>query len=297
VRRAAAVGSAISSADGNDLADTASAPPRYGLGTILWFEADNLVLTAAQAACVALPAAGVPRFLERFRGGAWALILPLCIVVVIVAINEVPNTADVLTWVALLLVPPGCALALGWAMRGARWWLAPLAAPLLAIAWADQDGSRPGQIATILLIMGSCVTLGRLLAGAAPLLLLKLGLLAMAISDAILVFGNELQAPNAVLVAAAPGAGLPQLQSASFHFASMGYGDFFAAAVLGGLLAAERRPQLIPALAVLVVSFFWDQLFLVVDVLPATVPPAIVLVGVEVWAQVRARGRVGALDG
>jgi hypothetical protein len=261
----------------------------------MWFEADNMVLTAAQAACVALPAAGVPRALQRFRGGAWALVLPLCIVVVIVAIDEAPQSADVLTWVALLLVPVGCALALGWAMRGARPWLAPLAIPLLALAWADQQ-TRIGEIATILLIVGSCVTLGRLLAGAAPLWLLKLGLLAMAVSDAILVFGNQLQAPNAVLVAAQPGAGLPQLQSASFHFASLGYGDFFAAAVLGGILAAERRPQLVPAVALLAVSLAWDQLFLVVDTIPATVPPAIVLIGMEIWAQVRARGRVGALD-
>jgi hypothetical protein len=259
----------------------------------MWFGADNMVLTAAQAACVALPAAGVPYALRRFRGGAWALVLPLCIVVVIVAINEVPQSADVLTWVALLLIPPGCALALGWAGRGARWWLAPLAIPLLALAWADQE-SRVGQVATILLIVGSCVTVGRLLGGAASPLLLKLGLVAMAISDAILVFGNDLQGPNAVLVAAEPGAGLPQLQSASFHFASMGYGDFFAAGVLGGLLAIERRPQLIPAVAVFVVSFFWDQLFLVVDTVPATVPPAIVLVGVEAWAYVRARGRAPA---
>jgi hypothetical protein len=261
---------------------------------VLWFEWDNLVLTGAQAACVAAPAAGVPKFLQRFRGGWWALILPLCIVGVIVAIDEVPDTANVLTWVALLLVPPGCALALGWAMRGARWWLAPLAAPLLALAWADQDGSRPGQIATLVLIMGSVVTLGRLLGGAAPALLLKLGLIAMAVSDAILVFGNTLQAPNAVLDAAVPGAGLPQLQSAAFHFASMGYGDFFAAAVLGGVLAIERRPQIVPAIALLVVSLCWDQLFLTVDTLPATVPVAIVLVGVEAWAQVRRLRRVPA---
>jgi hypothetical protein len=255
----------------------------------VWFEADNMVLTTAQAVCVALPAAGVPRALQRLRGGAWALVLPLCIVVVIVAINEIPRSADVLAWVALLLVPPGCALALGWAMRGARWWLAPLAVGLLALAWADQE-SRLGEIATILLIVGSCVTVGRLLAGAAPLILLKLGLIAMAISDAILVFGNTLQAPNAVLVAAEPGAGLPQLQSASFHFASMGYGDFFAAAVLGGILAAQKRPQTVPMLALIGVSFAWDQLFLVVDTLPATVPPAIVLVGVELWSYARARG-------
>jgi hypothetical protein len=257
----------------------------------VWFEFDNMVLTAAQALCVVLPAAGVPLLLQRFRGGWWALVLPLSIAVVIVAINVLPQSADVLTWVALLLIPPGCALALGWAMHGARWWLAPLAVPLLVLAWVDQD-TRVGQLATIALIVGSCVTLGRLLAGAAPLTLLKLGLVAMAIVDAILVFGNELQAPNAVLVAASPGAGLPQLQSASFGFSNLGYGDFFAAAVLGGLLAEERRNQVAAAVAMLVVSYAWDQLFLVVDTIPATVPPAIVLVGYEVVAHVSRRRRV-----
>jgi hypothetical protein len=257
----------------------------------VWFEFDNMVLTVAQAACVLLPAAGVPLFLRRFRGGWWALVLPLSIAVVIVAINLLPQSADVLTWAALLLIPPGCALALGWAMHGARWWLAPLAVPLLALAWADQD-TRVGQLATIALIVGSCVTLGRLLAGATPLALLKLGLVAMAIVDSFLVFGNELQAPNAVLVAASPGAGLPQLQSASFGFSSLGYGDFFAAAVLGGILAEERRNQVAAAVALLVVSYAWDQLFLVVDTLPATVPPAIVLAGYEILAHVSGRRRV-----
>src|SRR5690242_18307157 len=94
----------------------------------VWFSWDNLVLTLAQAACVILPAAGIPAWLQRFRTGAWALILPLNIAVVVFAIVLIPTTADVLTWVALLLVPAGCALALGWAARGARPWLAPLAA-------------------------------------------------------------------------------------------------------------------------------------------------------------------------
>jgi hypothetical protein len=93
------------------------------------------------------------------------------------------------------------------------------------------------------------VTLGRLLAGAAPLTLLKLGIVAMAIIDSILVFGNQLQAPNATLIAAVPAHGLPQLQSASFIHAGLGYGDFFAAGVLGGVLAAEGRPQLAAASA------------------------------------------------
>lgn len=256
----------------------------------MWFESNNMVLTVAQALCVLLPAAGVPVFLQRFRGGWWALVLPLSIGLVIGAIDLLPQSADVLTWVALLLVPPGCALAAGWAMHGARWWLAPVAVPLLAIAWADQS-TKLGQLATIALILGSCVTLGRLLAGAAPLVLLKLGLVAMAVSDCILVFGNTLQAPNAVLEAATPGAGLPHLQSSAYGFSSLGYGDFFAAAVLGGLLAMQRRNQVVATIAMLIVSLAWDQLFLVVDTIPATVPPAIVLLGYEAFDYLRAARR------
>jgi hypothetical protein len=247
----------------------------------VWFEADNLALTAAQAACVALPAAGLPAALRRFAGGGWALVAPLSIALVIAAIDVLPSSADVLTWVALLLVPPGCALGLGWAAHGARPPAALLAVPLLAVAWAWPD-TRWGQAATVALIAGSCVTVGRLLAGAAPLVLLEAGVVAMAVVDSILVFGDELQAPNAVLVAAAPGAGLPQLQSAGFGFAGMGYGDFFAAGVVGAILAARGvalRGQAVAAVAVLAVSLAWDQLFLVVDVIPATVPPALVLLG------------------
>ncbi|MEA2478120.1 MAG: hypothetical protein QOJ07_42 [Thermoleophilaceae bacterium] len=253
----------------------------------MFFSGDSLALTAAQAACIALPAAGLPRWAERFRRRAWALVLPLSIAVVVAAIALVPSTADVLTWIALLLVPVGCALALGWAARGSRPWLAPLAVPLLALAWVLPD-HRVGQAATTLLVAGSAVALGRLLAGAAPLTLLKLGVIAMATVDAILVFSDNLQAPNAVLVAASPGAGLPQLQSGAFGFASLGYGDFFAAAVVGGILAAERGPQVAAALGMVVVALAWDQLFLIYDVLPATIPPAVVLVGVEVWRRARA---------
>ena len=246
----------------------------------MWFGGDNFALTCAQAACVALPGAGVPAWTRRFRTGAWAFVLPLSIAVVVGAIAVVPSTADVLTWVALLLVPVGCGLALGWAARGARPWLAPLAAPLLAIAWTMQD-ERLGQAATTALIVGSAVTLGRLLASAAPLALLKAAVVAMATVDAILVFSNSLQAPNAVLVAASPGPGLPQLQSASVGQAGLGYGDFVAAGVVGAILAAERGPQLGAALAMMGVSLCWDQLFLLYDVLPATIPPAVVLVGAE----------------
>src|SRR3954471_19313590 len=255
----------------------------------MWFSWDNLALTVAQCACVALPAAGLPAWTRRYRTGAWALILPVNIALVVVAIALVPTTADVLTWVALILVPIGCALALGWAARGARPWLALLAAPLLALTWALPD-ARVGQLAGVVLIAGSAIAAGRLLAGAAPLVLLKAGVVALAAVDAYLVFSGRLEAPNAALVAASPGPGLPQLQSASFAGFGLGYGDFFAAALVGGILAAERAPQLVPAAGLLPVSLAWDQLFLVYDVLPATIPPAIVLLAVEVWRRRSSRG-------
>jgi hypothetical protein len=132
-------------------------------------------------------------------------------------------------------------------------------------------------------------TAGRLLAGVAPPTLLKAGLVLMAVIDAILVFGNALQEPNAVLVAAAPGGGLPQLQSLSLRGAGMGYGDLFAAGVLGAVLAAERRPQVPAAVAVFVAAVVWDLMFWVVDTIPATVPVAFVLVALEVSRGARAR--------
>src|SRR3978361_695423 len=102
----------------------------------MYFSADNLALVVAQAACVALPGAGLPAWAQQLRARWWALVLPLSIAVVVAAIAVAPTVADVLSWVALVLVPPGCALALGWAGRGAstRPQLAVLPAVLLAPA-------------------------------------------------------------------------------------------------------------------------------------------------------------------
>jgi hypothetical protein len=246
----------------------------------LRFIAADAVLVSTQATLVALPGAGVPAWLRRFGGGWWALILPLSIAVVVAAIELVPETADALTWVALILVPPGAALALGWAMRGARPALGLLAVPLLAFAWAN-TGDLAGDAVAAVLTALSCVTLGRLLAGLVPALWLKAGIVAMGAVDAILVFGNELQAPNAVLNAAIPAPGAPQLQYLDLHYASMGYGDVFVAGVLGGVLAAEGRGQALGAVLVLVISAAWDLLFLHFDTLPATVPVALAVLVLE----------------
>jgi len=256
------------------------------------FIAADAVLISAQASLVALPGAGVPRWMQRFAGGWWALILPLSIAVVVGAIELIPETADALTWIALILIPPGAALALGWAMRGARRPYAALAAPLLILAWADVNGLA-GDAAAAVLTALSCVTLGRILAGIVPVIWLKAGIVAMAIVDSILVFGNQLQAPNAVLNAAVPTPGAPQLQYLDLHYASIGYGDVFVAGVLGGILAVERRAQWPAAALVLLCSILWDLLFFHYDTLPATVPVAAALVILEsrrLWASRPRRG-------
>ncbi len=242
----------------------------------MWFHLDNFLLNVLQALAVALPAAGLPLWLGRLRRTSWVLVLPLSIVVCVVGISVAPVSADVYTWLALLLVPVGAALALGWAAHGARPLLALLAVPLLAAAFES-------ELARDTLILGSAITLGRLLAASAPLSLVKAGLVAMAVVDAVLVFSGSLAEPAAALNAARPAAGLPQLQTATLDFSSLGYGDFLAAAVLGGVLACEGARQWRWALALVAVSLAWDQLFLVTDLLPATVPVALVLIGRE-WA-------------
>jgi hypothetical protein len=248
----------------------------------LRFLASNSVLLALQALLVALPGAGVPPWVARFGGRGWALVLPLSIAFVVGVIATVPEFAVALSWLALVAIPPLAALALGWAMRGARPALGLLAVPALILGWTQQ-GTLPGDLALCALTALSCVTLGRLLAGIVPLLWLEAGIVTMAIVDAILVFGNQLQGPNAVLNAAVPAEGLPQLQYLAMPHASMGYGDVLVAGVLGAVLAARGEPQWPVAVLVLGLSIAWDTLFFVVDTVPATVPVAGALVAWRLW--------------
>jgi hypothetical protein len=257
----------------------------------MWFDLDTFVLDAAQALAVALPAAGIPAVLLRLTGRGWALVAPLSVVLSVVAIGAATASADVLTWIALLLVPPGCALALGWAAHGARPWFALATVPLLAAALAGPDDPL-GRAARLVMIVGSVVTAGRLLAGGAPLGFLKLCVVAMAVIDSVFIFGDLWGEQNATFNAAAPAAGLPRLQVADVGTVSTDYGDYFIAGLVGAILAAERRPQALAAAATLVAAEAWNQLFLVVDSLPGTVPPTVVMLAFEAWRRRPAVERV-----
>ena len=248
------------------------------------FIPSDAALLAVQAGCVCAPRRPpeIPQ-LRRLSGPAWALVPIASIIGVIYAIRYVSATATGLTYLALVAVPLLAAAALGWAARGSKPWAAIVAVPLFVLAWADRT-TLVGEAAATLLSALSCVTLGVLLAAVTPPGWLKLGILAMALADSWLVLSDLLQAPNSTLVAAAPAGGLPKLQSELFGTVSMGYGDLFVAAVLGAVLARERRRQGIPALITLVFAGLFDLLFFVLNELPATVPVALALIACELWS-------------
>jgi hypothetical protein len=248
-------------------------------------------LSLAQGALVAVPRAWDPGRLARLRGRRWALVPPVSIVgFVLVATLAERASANGLTYLALVAVPPLAALALGWLAWDAepsRPGRALLVTPaLFALAWADRGG-LPGEAAACCLSALSCAALGALLAAVTPPRWLAAGIVAMAVADTALVVSDLLQKPNNALNAAHPAAGLPQLQNAAFGSAVMGYGDLFVAGVLGGLLAstAGRRWQLRGAALAALLACCFDLLFFLVDELPATVPIAVTLLLVAAVAR------------
>jgi len=284
------------------------------------FWASISILGLIQATLVALPAPRQrPAWIERLSSPWWALIPALSIAVVIGAIEVTPGSADALTYVALVAVPPLAAFALGRLVRrnrneprylrlravsrvdGRDWQgLVVVVGGLFALAWASPH-SLPGEAAATALSGLACVTLGWLLVCGVPAGWLRLGVYAMAVIDTVYVSSDLLQGPNVVLNAAAPAAGLPQLQAVHFGSALMGFGDLFVAALVGCLLAADGRKrnrdgreppgasgrrvsldsQLLGAVLVAVLALAFDLLFFAVDELPSTVPVAVALALVQ----------------
>ena len=89
--------------------------------------------------------------------------------------------------------------------------------------------------------------------------------------------------------AATPAAGLPQLQLAQRSATSPPTtATTSSPGSSGRSWRPSAGPQLVAAAVMLPVAEAWNQLFLVVDSLPNTTAPALVLIGAEVW---RRRGR------
>jgi len=257
---------------------------------VLGFWPSDAVLLAVQASLVVLPEPASPAWLGRLARSAWAWILPGSLGLTIVLLALLPTAAEGYTWLALVATPPLAYFALAGRPYGRRG-AAVLIGLLLALAWTKR-GTLSGQATALAITALSCLTLGAWLARLAPVRALKVGIVAMAVLDAVLVFSQGLQHPNDLLNQAAPPAGLPRLQLAAFGSADMGYGDLFIAAVLGGVLAAQARERRRAALLTLICAAAFDLLFLVTDLLPATVPVALALLINEALERRSLRGRL-----
>lgn len=264
---------------------------------MLGFWPSDAVLIATQASLVCGPRPALPGILARWRSASWAwVLLPLSLGGTILVLALLPGLAVAYAWVAAIGVPLLGAVAIDSWLSGAsrlgrlgRLGTAAIAgliaAGLLLLAWTD-DYRLLGQGAAVALTALSCCTIASFLAQVAPSVALRLALVAMAVLDTVLVFGQLLQGPNDTLNAAGAGADLPHLQVAVFGSVLVGYGDLFVAAVLGNVVAAAARPpwprRWLVALLVLACSAVFDLLFLVVGTLPATVPVAVALGLIEI---------------
>ena len=241
------------------------------------------VLSLVQGLLVALGRPLAAAWMTSLRGRRWAAIPPLSVIgFVFIARAAEHASAQGLTYLGLGAVPVLAALALGWLLWDAnarRPLCAMFVLPLFALAWVDRGGLA-GESAALILSALSCAALGVLIAAVTPPRWLAAGIVAMAVADTTLVVSDLLQRPNNALNAAHPVAGLPQLQSAVFGSAVMGYGDLFVAGALGGLLAVTvaRRSQLQVAALTATLALAFDLLFFLVDELPATVPVALALI-------------------
>jgi hypothetical protein len=255
---------------------------------VLPFWISILALSLGQGLTVALPGVLRVPFVSRLRSRWWALIPAGSVVGFVFLVRAVDETAEGLTYLALVSVPLLAVLALIWLDYRPRPALGLLVAPLFGLAWLDPTGLA-GQAAAVILTALSCVSLGVLLASVTPPRWLAAGIIAMAIADTALVVSDLLQTPNTVLNAVRPVANLPRLQSANFGSAVMGFGDFFVAAALGALLArSDRALQVRGALLAMLFASLFDLLFFTVSELPATVPIAFTLIVLVLWPRTRA---------
>jgi hypothetical protein len=210
----------------------------------------------------------------------WGLVPLASIVIVVFAVRENAGAAAMLTYLSLAAVPPLAALALARGVRWSRRGLAVLVVPLFALAWLERN-NLVGQAAAVILSILACVTLAIVLTQLAPLRWLKVGILLTALGDVVMIGAHYLQPAQHLLNFATPGFELPAFQRVLLSGVVMGFGDFFVAALLGAVLAAEGRRQDRAALLTFGLALVSDLLFIAIPVVPATVPVAIALLVVE----------------
>jgi hypothetical protein len=202
------------------------------------------------------------------------MVVPACLLAAGVAIVDLLSWGPhALAWLATFGTP--LLAAGGGRLAGQRrWWLWPPGALVLwLLAWQAHGLVR--DTGGLLLIAGACLAAASAAAIVAPAWSLRVGLVALAALDVVLVWGTTdvrqaTTALHAVVLPHAAGTPLPSLQDATFGSALMGWLDLLAPALLG--VVAAGRAKLLAAVVTGVAAGLWGLLLLVTSEVAATVP-------------------------
>jgi hypothetical protein len=179
----------------------------------------------------------------------------------VLIINVVPGGAHALALLATFGTPVLAATG-GFCKGSRRWWLWPPAAlALWLVAWLANGLWR--DAAGTALVALACLAAASAIATVAPAWSIRIGLVALAALDVVLVWGtpsvqNATTTLENVPIPHAAGMPLPNLQQATFGSALMGWLDLLAPALLGVVVAGRRK--LAAAVIVGVAAYLWGYL-------------------------------------
>ena len=225
-----------------------------------------------------------PRELRLVRNRVLGLAVPaVALLLGVGIIRGFGEGGESLTWLAASATPILAALC-GWAQGWRPRWLAvPLAAALYWVAWWAHSAFLR-EIAGVLLIAGSCLTLAALIAALTTPEALAAGLVLLVGLDVVLVWGTPQIGPAStelhdVVLPTLLGRPVPQLQDVTFQAVTMGWLDLLAPALLAAVLPRRRAVVLAAAGATAAAALVWGLLLFLTSPIPATVP---VLAGLAV---------------
>jgi hypothetical protein len=236
-----------------------------------------LALASIQGALVALPRPVALGSLARLRSPMWALAAPGSLLVGTFGVLAEPSLATGLAILARVATPLLALIAVVGVVHGGRRALAFVPLALGAVALTGTGIAQ--EVAASLLTALGCLTLGAAIVRLTPVRWLRLGILAMAALDVLLLATGIGQPAAALLDQALSGAG-PTFHRVEFGPMSTDYPDMVLAAVLGGLVAGRT----IQARAAVLVAFLAAAnggLFAFGNVVPATLPLVLGLIVVE----------------
>jgi hypothetical protein len=237
--------------------------------------------------CGSAPAATATAARVRSRWARWAMAAiapPLAFVAMVALLSEHPDAASLVLQFAAVAVPALATLATR-RLAGRGWPAIVTALLACALLWHDD---LVGQVATLALLVLSCVAIGSLVPRLGHPTALAVGAAVIAVSDVILLMlGRINEAADAL--ESVQLAHLPSFGEAVVGSVHLGYGDLMVAGIAGAV--AARRPGGASRVGLLTLVLFLAEaaLFAGPGAYPAT-PPVVAALGIDAaWRTLRPR--------